>query len=78
MKEQFMIFTKLVLALACLIPVMLVAQEPRVTREAKVTQLLSKDLTNLPGKEGVMITVDDPPGSSDLYIATTHMRLSTY
>jgi len=34
-------------------------------QEAKVTQLLSKDLTNLPGKEGLMITVEYPPGSSD-------------
>ncbi len=36
-----------------------------VAQEAKVTQLLSKDLTNLPGKEGLMITVEYPPGSSD-------------
>jgi quercetin dioxygenase-like cupin family protein len=36
-----------------------------VAQEAKVTELLSKDLTNLPGKEGLMITVDYPPGSSD-------------
>ena len=34
-------------------------------QEAKVTQLLSKDLTNLPGKEGLMITVEYPPGSTD-------------
>jgi quercetin dioxygenase-like cupin family protein len=27
---------------------------------------MSKDLTDLPGKEGVMITVEYPPGSSDL------------
>ena len=60
-----MTFTKLILALACLIPVMLVAQEANVKPEAKVTKLLSKDLTNLPGKEGLMITVDCPPGSSD-------------
>ena len=34
--------------------------------QAKVTELLSKDLTNLPGnKEGLMITVEYPPGSSD-------------
>ena len=52
-------FTKLILALACLISTTLVAQE------AKVTQLLSKDLTNLPGKEGLMIIVEYPPGSSD-------------
>jgi quercetin dioxygenase-like cupin family protein len=36
-----------------------------VAQEAKVTQLMSKDLTNLRGKEGLMITVDYPPGSSD-------------
>ena len=36
-----------------------------LAQEAKVTQLLSKDLTNLPGKEGVMITVEYPPGSVD-------------
>ena len=32
---------------------------------AKVTELLSNDLTNLPGKEGLMITVEYPPGSTD-------------
>jgi len=36
-----------------------------VAQEAKVTQLLSKDLTNCPGKEGLMITVEYPPGASD-------------
>ena len=54
-----MTFTKAILALACLMSSTLVAQE------AKVTQLLSKDLTSLPGKEGQMITVEYPPGSSD-------------
>jgi quercetin dioxygenase-like cupin family protein len=34
-------------------------------QEAKVTELMSKDLTNLPGKEGLMITVEYPPGSTD-------------
>jgi len=34
-------------------------------QEAKVTQLMSKDLANIPGKEGLMITVEYPPGSSD-------------
>jgi len=58
-------FTRLILALVGLISVTLVAQEPKATQEAKVTQLLSKDLGNLPGKEGLMITVDYPPGSSD-------------
>ena len=54
-----MTFTTIVLVLVCLMSASLVAQE------AKVTQLLSKDLTNLPGKEGVMITVEYPPGHSD-------------
>ena len=54
-----MTFTKAIVALACLMSGTLVAPE------AKVTQLLSKDLTNLPGKEGLMITVEYPPGSSD-------------
>ena len=54
-----MTFTKLILALACLM------SGPLAAQEAKVTELLSKDLTNLPGKEGLMITVEYPPGSSD-------------
>src|SRR5512147_1312401 len=43
----------------------LMAQQPKVAPEAKVTPLLSKDLTNLPGKEGLMITVEYPPASTD-------------
>jgi len=43
---------KLVLMLVCLMSVTL---EPE---EAKVTPLLSKDLTDLSGKEGLMITVE--------------------
>jgi quercetin dioxygenase-like cupin family protein len=54
-----MTFTKLVLAMAFLMSGTLLAQE------AKVTQLMAKDLANLPGKEGVMITVEYPPGASD-------------
>jgi quercetin dioxygenase-like cupin family protein len=54
-----MTFTKVVFVLACLMSGTLVAQE------AKVTELMSKDLANLPGKEGLMITVEYPPGSSD-------------
>ena len=52
-------FPKLVLALVCLTSSALLAQE------AKVTELMSKDLINLPGKEGLMITVEYPPGSVD-------------
>jgi len=54
-----MTFTKLILALACLMPGALIAQE------AKVTELMSKDLTKCPGQEGLMIIVDYPPGSKD-------------
>jgi quercetin dioxygenase-like cupin family protein len=54
-----MTIAKLVLLLVCLMPVTL---EPK---DAKVTPLLSKDLTDFPGKEGLMITVEYPPGSSD-------------
>ena len=54
-----MTLTKVVLALACLMSGTLVAQE------AQVTPLMSKDLADFPGKEGLMITVVYPPGSSD-------------
>ena len=45
--------------LLCLVPGALMAQEP------SVTSLLSKDLTGFPGKEGLMIMVEYPPGGSD-------------
>jgi quercetin dioxygenase-like cupin family protein len=51
--------TKSVLLLVCLLSFTV---QPK---EAKVTPLLSKDLTDVPGKEGVMITVVYPPGASD-------------
>ena len=54
-----MAFTKLILAQVFLMSGVLLAQE------AKVNQLFSKDLSNLPGKEGLMITVEYPPGGSD-------------
>jgi quercetin dioxygenase-like cupin family protein len=54
-----MAFTKIVLLLVCLLSTTVVAQE------AKVAPLMSKDLTECPGKESVMITVEYPPGHSD-------------
>jgi quercetin dioxygenase-like cupin family protein len=36
-----------------------------MAQEAKVTPLMSKDLTELPGKEVLMITVEYQPGSTD-------------
>ena len=60
-----------ILAMTCLLCGTLLAQEAKATQEAKVaqeaevTQLLSKELTDFPGKEGLMITVEYPPGSRD-------------
>ena len=64
-----MTFTKTVLVLACLMSTTLVAQE------AKVAPLMSKDLAECPGKEGVMITVEYPRAIRTKYIATTPMCL---
>ena len=58
-----MTIPKLILMMVGLLSI---AVEPKeAPKEAKVTTLLSKDLADLPGKEGVMITVEYPPGSSD-------------
>ena len=54
-----MTFIKLAVCLLWLAPNLLIAQD------AKVTEMLSKDLHNIPGKEGLMITVEYPPGASD-------------
>jgi quercetin dioxygenase-like cupin family protein len=62
-----MSITKLMLMLVCL---MSVTAEPKEVpkeepKEAKVMPLFSKDLMNLPGKEGLMLLVEYPPGSTD-------------
>src|SRR5579862_6612447 len=36
-----------------------------MAQDAQVTPLMSKDLKDFPGKEGLMITVVYPPGASD-------------
>lgn len=36
-----------------------------MAQDAQVTPIISKDLSELPGKEGLMITVVYPPGASD-------------
>jgi quercetin dioxygenase-like cupin family protein len=38
---------------------------PLMAQEGKVTSLLTKDLLEFAGKEGLMITVEYPPGGSD-------------
>jgi quercetin dioxygenase-like cupin family protein len=50
---------KLILCLAWLTSI------PMLSQDAKVTPLLSKDLPDFPGKEGLMIAVEYPPGASD-------------
>lgn len=52
-------FRVLLLVLASFVAEMAVAQQ------AKVTPLLSKEFQNIPGKEGLMLLVEYPPGSSD-------------
>jgi quercetin dioxygenase-like cupin family protein len=54
-----MSIAKLILMLVCL---MFVATEPK---EAKVTPVSTTDLQDLPGKEGLTLLVEYPPGSSD-------------
>jgi hypothetical protein len=64
-----MTITKLILMLVCLVSI------PLEMKVAKVTPLFSKDLTEFPSKEGVMITVEYPPAVRIQSIATTQMHL---
>jgi quercetin dioxygenase-like cupin family protein len=52
---------KLMLVVLFLMTGTSMAQEPT----AVVKELISKDLMELPGREGLMITVEYPPGASD-------------
>jgi quercetin dioxygenase-like cupin family protein len=54
-----MTFTRLIVVLALFATGALAVNEP------KVTQVLSKDLMDIPGKEGLMLSVEYPPGGSD-------------
>jgi len=49
----------LTLVLLCILTSTVMAQDP------KVTQLMTKNLSEIPGKEVLMITVEYPPGGSD-------------
>lgn len=51
--------TKTMLVLLCLSTATMMAQQP------KVTSLVSKELTDIPGREVQMITVEYPPGGAD-------------
>jgi len=54
--------TLVVAALSKVTLTMAATMEPK---EAKLTELLSKDLTYLPGKEALMLLIEYPPGSTD-------------
>jgi quercetin dioxygenase-like cupin family protein len=58
-KEASMMSKLFALVLLCIMTSATMAQE------AKVTSLMSKELTENPGKEVLMIMVEYPPGSSD-------------
>src|SRR5882724_4806122 len=76
-----MTFRRVIVALACLVsggvgmaflvssaqiaPVAQIAQGAQEAPEPKVTPVLSKDLTDLPGKEGLLLKVEYPPGGAD-------------
>ena len=47
-----------------LVPAFLIAGA-LIAQDAQVTPIMSKDLPEFPGKEGLMITVVYPPGSTD-------------
>ena len=57
-----MTISKLILIFLCLT---CFTMESKEAKEANVTPLFSKDLANLPGKEGLMLMVEYPPGSAD-------------
>lgn len=58
---------KLMLVLLCLMTGTVMAQE------AKVTPIMSKDLTDIPGREVLMITVEYAPGGADpIHIHNAH------
>jgi len=49
----------------CMLLLALLIASTLIAQDAQVTPLMSKDLADFPGKEGLMITVVYPPGSSD-------------
>jgi quercetin dioxygenase-like cupin family protein len=57
----------LMFVLLFLLPGTLMAQQPATSQapQASVTSLTSKDLPEFPGKEGLMIMVEYPPGAVD-------------
>ena len=59
-----MTIPKAALMLVCLVPITTLGPK-EAPKEAKVTTPFSKDLPDLPVKEGLMLSVEYTPGSSD-------------
>ena len=59
MRVQYLVLTLLLSVGLCLLSGTLMAQQ------ATVTPLMSEVLTDISGKEGLMLTVEYPPGASD-------------
>jgi len=59
------IYALIVCTLMATVGVRLTMAATMEPKEAKVTPLFSKDLTDLPAKEGLMLMIEYPPGSSD-------------
>ena len=56
---------KKILLILFLVSSLFLVCSPLIAQDAKVTSLMSKPLSELPGKELLMITVEYPPDSSD-------------
>jgi len=52
-------------AFTVFLPLLLLATGTSMAQEAAVSPLMSKPLSNLPGKEGLLIAVEYPPGAAD-------------
>ena len=59
------IYALIVCTLMAIVGVRLTMAATTEPKEAKVMPLFSKDLTDLPGKEGLMLLIEYPAGSSD-------------
>ena len=71
MRVQYLVLTLLLSVGLCLLSGTLMAQQ------ANVTPLMSEVLTDISGKEGLMLTVEYPPAGRTLSIVTMHMHFST-
>ncbi len=56
---------KKLIAVVCTMAGVIAAQQASAAVDAVVTPLLEKPFNNLPGKEGLMILVEYPPGAVD-------------